>query len=231
MKIAGLNKASLIDYPDLISASVFLAGCNLNCLYCYNRWMIKESRVKEAMSVDELMAWLESRVELLDGICISGGEPTIHSRLADLLKPIKAMGYLIKIDTNGTNPEGMAYLIDQALVDYVALDFKAPFDRRYHEVAGRTTDLMAIRQCLGLVRARAPAHELRTTVGPQLDEQDLLDMAHEVKGDERWYLQLFLRKRYVHKSLVKEPALDEPALHRIAERLSAIAPGVRVRGE
>jgi len=231
MKIAGLQKASLIDYPDLISGSIFLAGCNLNCPYCYNRWMIRESRVKEAMSVEELMAWLKSRVGLLDGICISGGEPTIHSRLADLLKPIKAMGYLIKVDTNGTNPDGLAYLLDNALVDYVAVDVKAPFDRRYHVVAGKVVDLVAIHQCLGLVRARAPAYELRTTVGPQLDEQDLRDIARDLKVTDPWFLQLFLRKRHVHKSMAKLPALDERALHRIAEELQAIVPLVKVRGE
>jgi len=231
MKIAGLQKASLIDYPDMISGTVFLAGCNLNCLYCYNRWMIRESRVKEAMSVEELMIWLKSRVGLLDAICISGGEPTIHSRLADFIKPIREMGYLIKIDTNGTNPDRLAYLLDQALVDYVALDIKAPFDRRYHAVAGCTVDLVAIRQCLGLIRARAPAYEVRTTVGPQLDEQDLRDIARDLKETDRWFLQLFLRKRYVHNSVAKAPALDERALHTIAEELRATVPLVRVRGE
>jgi len=202
MKIAGLHKVSLIDYPDLIAVSVFLAGCNLNCGYCYNRWMINEARVSEAMSVPEFLTWLESRVGLLEGVCISGGEPTIHSRLADFLRPIKRLGYAIKVDTNGTNPERLAYLLDQAFVDYVALDIKAPFDRRYHRVAGRTVDLVAIRQTLGLVRARCPRYEVRTTVSP-----------------------------HVARELADVEALDEDALHRIAERLVERVPLVKVRGE
>jgi len=231
MKIAGLHKVSLIDYPDLIAVSVFLAGCNLNCGYCHNRWIINEARANEVMSVPEFLTWLESRVGLLEGVCISGGEPTIHSRLADFLRPIKKLGYAIKVDTNGTNPERLAYLLDQALVDYVALDIKAPFDRRYHRVAGRTVDLMAIRQTLGLVRARCPGYEVRTTVGPQLDEQDLWDIARDLKPTDPWFLQLFVPSEQVVRALAKAKALDEEALHRIAERLAELVPLVKVRGE
>ena len=221
MKIVGLQKLSLLDYPDLIAATVFLAGCNMNCGYCYNRWMIDESKVGEIMSIEEFIAWLGKRVGLLDGICVCGGEPAIHPDLADLLRPIKEMGFRIKLDTNGSNPALVATLFDQDLVDYVALDIKAPFDRRYHAVAGCIVDLEAIRRTLALVRSKAPSYELRTTAGPLTTEQDLVDIASMVRPGESYYLQPFQREDAVLPSMHDAEALSEDELHAIAKEIHA----------
>lgn len=230
MKIAGLQRVSLIDYPDRIAATVFLAGCNLNCRYCYNRWMIRETGVAEAISVDAFLVWLETRRGLLDGVCVSGGEPTVQAELPRFLGSIKALGFSAKLDTNGTCPRRLEALFDGDLLDYVAMDIKAPLDSRYNEVAACPVDLGAIRQSMRLLRSWGGEYELRTTVGPQLDLRALEDIAREIEATELWLLQPFLLTPNVDPSLADLGWLDEEALGDAARRLSSIAPGVRVRG-
>jgi len=257
MKIAGLQRVSLIDYPGYIAATVFLAGCNLNCGYCYNRWMIDEANVPEALSSEELLGWLRTRVGRLDGVCVSGGEPTVHEDLAQLLRTIKGLGFAVKLDTNGTQPERLFALLDEGLLDYVAMDIKAPLDSRYHRVAGRQVDLSAIRRSMGLLRAWGQvlihnnygenqnlprglpptdsigglAYEFRTTVGPLLDEGALQEIAREIEEAELWWLQPFVATPDVAPSLAEAKALDEAALQAIVGRLAVTTPGARLRGE
>lgn len=248
MKIAGLQKTTLIDYPDRIAATVFLAGCNLDCGYCYNRWMIAEgrneaecgdtsivsfraSRVPEALSVEAFLAWLRARVDKLDGVCVSGGEPTLAPDLPDLLRAIKGLGFAAKLDTNGTRPEVVRALLDEGLLDYVALDIKAPLDARYGVVAGRPVDPDVIRRTLALLRAWGGAYELRTTVCPDLDRAALRDIAQELFPEERWYLQPCVVTPEVAERLAGRATMGEGALWVVAEELRAVAPGVRVRGE
>ncbi len=231
MKIAGLQKLSLIDYPDKVAATLFLAGCNLNCGYCYNRWMINAAHVEEALTKEALLDWLRKRRTMIDGVCVSGGEPTLQPDLAPLLRSIKALGLAIKLDTNGTQPARVAELLDEGLLDYVALDLKAPFDERYTRVAGCAVDLDAIRQSLQLLRARNVAYELRTTAGPLLDEQALFGLSHEIREAETWFIQPFVRAKGIDPSLVHAQALSAEALRSIVTRLSERLPHVRLRGE
>ncbi|MHB0856349.1 MAG: anaerobic ribonucleoside-triphosphate reductase activating protein [Anaerolineae bacterium] len=226
MKIAGLQRVSLIDYPGRIAATLFVAGCNLNCGYCHNRWMIDAGRVVEAITVADLLAWLEKRQGLLDAVCISGGEPTLQPDLVPLMRAIKALGFMVKLDTNGTQPERLAEILGAGLADYVAMDLKAPLDTRYQTVAGCRVDLKAIRDSLAVLRGWGGAYELRTTVYPGLDEEGLRDLAMEVQPDERWVLQ-----RYRPVEGVEGQATDETLLHEWAGRLASLAPGVRVRGD
>lgn len=229
MKIAGLQKVGLIDFPDRIAASIFLAGCNLECLYCHNRWMIRETDVIESMPVTEFLEWLGTRTGLLDGVCISGGEPTLHKELPDLLRAIRSMGFAIKLDTNGTRPQVLSGLLAAGLMDYVALDVKAPLDARYDQVAGCKVDIHAIRESICLTMQRAPEYELRTTVGPQLDEAALRAIAREVASARRWVLQPYRPAPSVHPSLLGTSYLSQEALATVVEELKAIAPGVRLR--
>jgi len=231
MKIAGLQRVTLIDYPGRIAATVFLAGCNLDCGYCYNRWMLDANAVKALLSVDELLRWLQTRQGLLDGVCLSGGEPTLHPELVELLRALRALGFAIKVDTNGTLPHRLKALLDEGLVDYVALDLKAPLDARYERVARRTVDLAALRQSMDLLRRRAPAYEFRTTVNPMLCAADLEAIATEIGADETWYLQPFLATESVTPDIAQATSLDAEALRTLAERLRRIAPGARLRGE
>lgn len=230
MKIAGLQRVSLIDYPDRIAATVFLAGCNLDCGFCHNRWMLSAAQVSEAISVSELLTWLRGRVGLLDGVCISGGEPTINEELARLAHEIKALGFALKLDTNGTRPGALADLIDQELLDYVAMDIKAPLDARYRALVGRNVSPAIIAESMTMLRSSGVAYEFRTTVAPGLDRQALVDIAALLEPGERWYLQV-----YRHPDDLPEakgaPALAAEDLHEIVEALSATGIQVAVRGD
>ena len=229
MRIVGLQRVSLLDYTDKIAATVFLAGCNLDCGYCHNRWMI-DGGAPEAISVETLLDWLATRRGLLDGVCVSGGEPTLAPDLADLLRAIKDLGFAVKLDTNGTRPDALGALLDEGLVDMVAMDLKAPLDARYAEVAGRPVDVAALRRSMAHLRRWGGRYEFRTTVGPQVGEEWLRDIARELRPDEAWYLQAFRPAEGVAPALATARAPDEETLAEIAARLAAVAPGVRVRG-
>ena len=227
MRIAGLQKVSLIDYPERIAATVFLAGCNLDCGYCHNRWMLREAETPEALSASALMDWLAGRVGLLDGVCLTGGEPTLHGELADLLHAVKELGFAVKLDTNGTRPATMRALLDEGLLNYVAMDIKAPLNERYAAVAGVNVDLAGVRESMSLLRTEAPAFEFRTTVGPEVTESDLFDMAALFRDGAPWVLQAHSLTPYVRD---RRPATDLARLEELAAQLVATAPGARLRG-
>lgn len=229
IKIAGLQRVSLIDYPRHIAASVFLAGCNLRCPYCHNRWMCDATNVEEAMAVEDFMAWLETRQGLLDGVCVSGGEPTLQAELPAFMREIKERRFEVKLDTNGTRPQMLGHLLDEGLADYVAMDVKAPLDARYRQMAGRPVKMEAIRESMELLRTRAPAYEFRTTVAPGLDEADLVDIAGALEGDDTWFLQVFRYTEEVDGALADAEALDEEALAKAVQRLKKVIPGVSLR--
>ena len=135
MLILGLQKVTLLDYPGEIACTVFLGGCNFRCPFCHNGSLVLEDRMGESISPDEFFAFLDSRKGRLQGVCVSGGEPTLHSDLPEFLREIKARGFLVKLDTNGTNPEMLSSLIADGLVDYVAMDIKNS-PKKYLKTAG-----------------------------------------------------------------------------------------------
>ena len=231
MKIAGLQRVSLIDYPGHIAATVFLAGCNLNCGYCYNRWMIAESTVTEALSAPDFLHWLHTRVGKLDGVCISGGEPLLNSDLSGFIRSIREMGYCIKLDTNGTHPKSLAELISDKLLDYVAMDLKAPLNQGYNQIVGCATDITTIRQSMVLLRAASVTYEFRTTVCPGLTYADLQVLAQEVAPNEKWFLQPFKPVDTVCEASRRLPAMSIPELFQFTAEIGARLPYVQVRGE
>ncbi|MBC7234864.1 MAG: anaerobic ribonucleoside-triphosphate reductase activating protein [Chloroflexi bacterium] len=222
MKIVGLQKVTLIDYPGHIAASVFLGGCNLDCGFCHNRWMIREEAVAAALSVEELLAWLETRVGRLGGVCLSGGEPTLHAEVVDLARRIKGLGYELKLDTNGLLPGRLAALLSAGLLDYVAVDLKAPLNPvSYERITRRKVDLAALRLSMNLLREGDVAYEFRTTVCPGLAEADLRAIARELLPGERWYLQPFVPAETVDPAVRGERALTEEELSHLATELGA----------
>ena len=229
MKIAGLQRVTLIDYPGVVAASIFVAGCNLACGYCHNRWMIDADRVTEAISLEELLAWLETRRGLLDGVCISGGEPTLDPGLPDLIRLIREMGYLVKLDTNGTFPQRLEALLGEGLIDYVAMDIKAPLDGRYAGMAGVAISPEPVRRSMAALAKWGGAYELRTTVGPGLGEKDLVDMAAELADAPRWILQPFEASDGVLESVRQAAHLTAEDLEALLPRLQAAAPRVELR--
>lgn len=231
MKIAGLQKVSLIDFPGHIAATVFLAGCNFNCGYCYNRWMIAEGAVTEALSASGFLHWLRARIGKLDGVCISGGEPLLHSELPDFIRSIRELGYAIKLDTNGAWPQRLAGLLDEDLLNYVAMDLKAPLNQRYGQVAGCTLDIALIRASMARLRQANIAYELRTTVGPGLTTDDLNALAQELKPHEKWFLQPFKPVASVDEAWRTLPAMSIPDIIRFTVEVGTRLPHVQVRGQ
>jgi pyruvate formate lyase activating enzyme len=232
MKIAGLQRVSLIDYPDVLAASVFIAGCNLDCGYCHNRWMIHAEAVEPVITMEGLLEWLATRVGLLDGVVVSGGEPTLYPELGDLLRGIKAAGFQVKLDTNGTRPVQLIALLAEGLLDYVAMDIKAPLDAAsYQRVAGRAVEVRALRRSMALLRERAPRYEFRTTVAPGLGVNELEAIADELLADDPWYLQLFVPAEGVRRDIAAQSALGSADLEPLVNRLQQRLTGARLRGD
>jgi pyruvate formate lyase activating enzyme len=230
MKIVGLQKVSLLDYPEHIAATVFLGGCNLDCGYCHNRWMLDEAAVAAILSVEELLAWLATRVGKLDGVCLSGGEPTLHPELPDLARRIKALGFDLKLDTNGILSQRLAVLLDEGLLDYVAMDLKAPLTAAdYTRVTRRRIDPKILRRSMALLRGSGVAYEFRTTVCPGIDEDDLRTIAAELLPGERWFLQPFVAAETVEEGVRGERAMTAEELLALVSDWPQDGAKVRVR--
>tara|TARA_Y100000310_G_C20630330_1_gene788286 strand:+ start:302 stop:955 length:654 start_codon:yes stop_codon:yes gene_type:complete len=165
MKLGGLQKQTLIDYPGKVACTVFTIGCNFRCPFCYNADLVLE--IGPEHSEKEFFDFLKERKEFLDGVVICGGEPTIHKDLPEFCKKIKELGFLVSLDTNGSNPEMLKELIDSKLVDTVSMDIKAP-KSKYAEVAGAKVDLDKIERSIAILRASNIDYEFRTTVVPTL---------------------------------------------------------------
>lgn len=190
MKIAGFQKNSFVDYPGKIAAVVFTPGCNLNCYYCHNRMLLKKEAENNLIPEDEVFAFLNERKTFLDAVVVSGGEPTLQPDLEEFIFNIKNMGFDVKLDTNGTNPEVIKNLIEKKLLDYIAMDIKAPFDK-YKDICGSDEYLNGINQSIDLLMQGGVDYEFRTTFTPRLREEDIRAIAYKIKGAKLYVLQQF----------------------------------------
>jgi pyruvate formate lyase activating enzyme len=200
MIIAGLEKLSLIDYPNHLSAIVFTQGCNFRCHYCYNPMLVLPQKANKGkygqegsshISEESLLSFLKDRRGKLNGVVITGGEPTLHKDLPNLIERIKKLGYDIKLDTNGTNPDLLKTLIEAKLLDYVAMDLKAPISS-YKEVVKVELNFLNIEKSAKMIRESGLDHEFRTTVAPQLiTKEKIEEMGKFLQGADKWFLQKF----------------------------------------
>ncbi len=198
MKIAALEKLSLIDYPKLLSAIIFTQGCNFRCHYCYNPMLVWpqsdiRNKGKDYSHVleSDLFLFLEERKKKLEGVVITGGEPTLHADLPEFIKKIKKVGYKVKLDTNGTNPDMVARLVKDKLIDYIAMDFKAPLEE-YYKVVNVKLDFNKIAKSVKIIRESGIDYEFRTTIVPGLlGSKEIEKMGKFLKGSRAWYLQQF----------------------------------------
>ena len=166
MKIVGIQKLTLLDYPGRVACTVFLNGCNFRCPYCHNAELLGDG--EEVMTVAGLLAFLRKRQGILEGVCITGGEPTLHPELPALLGEVRALGYAVKLDTNGYRPEILDAVLDQGLVDYVAMDLKNGPEGYAETVGLAQVELAKIRQSIRLLMDSPVDFELRTTVANPL---------------------------------------------------------------
>ena len=234
MIISGLQKMTLLDYPGKVACTVFLHGCNYRCPFCHNAELL-EGRPEPLMTGSEFLSFLKKRVGLLDGVCISGGEPTLSPNLKELMVEIKALGYAIKLDTNGSRPRILKELVAEGLVDYVAMDIKNG-PSRYAQTCGMSrVDLDAVEESARFLISGAVDSEFRTTVvDPLHDPASIEEMGrwlHNIAGEKpakKLFLQPFADRDTVVFSGLKAP--ESSQMEEFIELLRPFVLDVSVRG-
>ncbi len=227
MKICGLEKLSLVDYEGKVTAVVFTGGCNYKCPFCHNGDLALNRA--EEISEDEVLDYLIARRKMLDAVCISGGEPTIWQDLPEFLSKVKEIGYLVKLDTNGTNPEMLQKLIDQKLIDYVAMDIKNCFEK-YTKTAGVcNANAEMVVKSLNILKKNKILYELRTTLVKEFHSlEDINKMANDLIGGEKIFLQKFnASDNCINKNLT---AVSKEQAEKYAEILGKTINRVYLRG-
>ena len=222
--IGGLEKSTLIDYPGRVAATIFFVGCNFRCPFCYSSELVlpekilKQPRIPEKVFFD----FLKERQRLLDGVVICGGEPTLQGDLPDFIKRIKDLGYLVKLDTNGSNPGMLKLLIDKKLIDYIAMDIKAPLKMQKYDVAtGIRVDLEKIKESIKIIKNSNIDYEFRTTIVPTIHEkEDIIQIAKEIGPAKKYYLQNFRREKTIDPRFEKIKPYQKDFLLEIQKEIS-----------
>jgi pyruvate formate lyase activating enzyme len=196
MTIGGLQKVTLVDYPGKLACTVFLSGCNFRCPFCYSKELVLEPEIKNhpQISEDYFFDFLNEKKGMLEGCVICGGEPTIHGEaLVDFIKKIKKESFLVKFDTNGTNPEMIKRLINEKLIDYIAMDIKAPLIKEKYELAcGASFDVEKIKESISIIKDSGIEYEFRTTVVPGIHTaEDIINIANEIAPANKYFIQRF----------------------------------------
>ena len=192
-KIYGLEKMSLVDYDGHLCATIFLAGCNFRCPFCHNSSLVLDADNLIAYNEEEIFAYLKSRKKMLDAVCITGGEPTLTANLEEIIDRIKSLGYLVKLDSNGTRPDILSHLIETKKVDYIAMDVKSSY-ANYKKVAGITNNKLIdkVLESIELLKKSNIDYEFRTTLVKELhNEEDIEGIGKLVQGAKRFYFQKF----------------------------------------
>lgn len=226
MKIAGFTPLSLVDYPGQVCAVLFTQGCNLRCPFCHNARLIPtDENPRTLISWETIRNRLIARNDMVSAVVVSGGEPTLQSELIEMLRELRSLKFRIKLDTNGTRPEKLEAIIREELVDYVALDLKAPFDERMHEAAGRGNVTESIQKSLSILSQASIAYEVRTTCHNGVDAIALKHMAFALPADASWFIQK-CNSHFQYESL---PRTSKWAYDQVRE-LRAITHKVKLRG-
>ena len=192
MKIHGLQKLTLLDYPGKVACTVFTGGCNFRCPFCHNAALVLRPTETESIALDDFFSFLKKRHGVLDGVCITGGEPILQDGLSAFARRIKEEGFLVKLDTNGSFPEKLKELVSAKLVDYVAMDIKNS-KKRYAETIGKKTfDLSGVEESVRFLLSDVVPYEFRTTVTREFhDRESLMEAARWIAGCKRYFLQSF----------------------------------------
>ena len=235
MKIAGLQKTTLIDYPGKIAATVFLSGCNFFCPWCYSPELVLLDKIKKqpGISEKEFFAFLKEKIGLLDGLVICGGEPTLNKDLPDFIKKIKKLGFLVKLDTNGSNPEMLKNLIAKNLLDYVAMDIKAPLAPKSNmnkfrlrtsknQISKILNYQKEIKKSVKILKEGKVDYEFRTTVVPTIHTQrDILEIAKWIGGKNvKYFLQSFRPEKTLDPEFEKIKPYSEEWMEEVKKKIS-----------
>lgn len=236
MEFKGFIKTSLIECPGKIVSVAFTAGCNFRCPFCQNPDLVLTPESLPSISEKEIIDHLVSKKKWLDGLAITGGEPMIHKNLPPFVRKIKKKGFLVEIETNGTNPEMLRSLIEDKLVDFIALDIKAPLEwKRYKEAAGinRKDLLVKVKESVEILLKLGHEinYEFRTTVVPELlDKEDILEIARQIKEGRRYILQQFLPEKTLDKRYEEIKSYSKAQLEEMREKVKNYIDFCEIRG-
>ncbi len=227
MKLGGLQKLTLLDFPGKTACTVFTVGCNFRCPFCHNASLVRGSAAE--LSLDDFFAFLKKRQGILDGVCITGGEPTLHPDLDEFIARIKELGYAVKLDTNGTDPGVLKKLVDRGLIDSVAMDIKNS-KSKYLSTAGVTKNILAdVEESVNYLLADNIPYEFRTTVvSPLHQKEDFYEIGEWICGAKHYFLQNFIDSG----DLISDgmTGYEKEALEEFALILQGFVPNVSIRG-
>ena len=229
MIIHGLQKTTLLDYPSKVAATIFFGGCNFRCPFCHNMDLVLHPEHGLSLGEEEVLSFLRSRSGILDGVCITGGEPTLQKDLPVFIEKIKELGFCVKLDTNGTNPDMLRRLIDSSLIDYTAMDIKAAPDD-YAKVCNVDNPCLSrIEESISVLLAGKISYEFRTTIVKEYhDETDMKQIGEWIRGANAYYLQSFKDSDFVPDHDLH--AHDKETLLRFREILIPYIHTVELRG-
>ena len=229
IKLGGFQRFSLIDYPGKLCAIIFTQGCNFRCPYCHNPDLVNPDKFSDLISPQTILSFLETRKGKLDAVSITGGEPTLQKNLPQFLENIKKKGFLIKIDTNGTNPDMLEDLIKYDLVDYFAMDIKGPSDK-YHLVAGTWVDTDKISRSIEIIKNSSIDYEFRSTLVDHLITQEgIKSMCNSIGNAKRYYLQKFISDRTLDEEYKTAHTLSQEKLQILKNLLQSQAVDFNIR--
>jgi|TARA_Y100000034_G_scaffold27744_1_gene33328 pyruvate formate lyase activating enzyme len=231
MKLKGLVETSFVDWDGKICSVVFTPGCNFKCPFCFNGALVLDPDSVDNVPEQALFDLLEKHKDFLDGVCITGGEPTLSPDLADFCKKIKDKGFLVKLDTNGATPEILKSLIENKLLDFIAMDVKGPWEN-YSDFAGVPIDGEKIKESVRLIMDSGLDYEFRTTLVPSLHTPDVFEkLVSQIKGAKKYCVQKFRPGFCIDKSLNTDQKQTDEEMNVFAETARKYIDNVKVRGE
>lgn len=230
MKIKGMIEVSFLDWDGKIVTTLFVPKCNFRCPYCQNWELIEHPENFEEIAFERIKKFLLSHKDFIDGVCITGGEPISYEDLPDFIKKIKELGFLVKLDTNGSKPRMIKKLIDEKLVDYIAMDMKAPFEK-YDAACGVKVDAESIKRSIEIIMNSKIEYEFRTTAVPGItDESDIENIAASVRGAKKYVLQQFIPKNAMDKKLRNITPYEKDVFEKMMEKAKKYVKNARMRG-
>lgn len=229
MNVQGYQKLTLLDFPGKVACTVFCGGCNLRCPFCHNATLVKEPHYYPNAQ-EEVLQYLSQRRGILDGVCVTGGEPLLQKDLADFFRKVKAMGYQTKLDTNGADPVRLKEVLSAGVVDYVAMDVKASFDN-YARATGVDIPRERYQKSIDLIRSSGVDHEFRTTVVKGIhSDEDFYQIASLLAGEKKYFLQAFVDSGNLLENKGFAP-FDSESMHRFLGIVRTKIPAASLRGQ
>ena len=229
MRIDGLQKMTLLDFPGKVACTVFTGGCNFRCPFCHNALLVTELPENPDYTVDEILSFLKKRAGLLDGVAITGGEPLMNPDIADFIKQIRDLGYSVKLDTNGSYPDRLKSIVGEGIVDYVAMDIKNCKEKYAETVGLKSYDLSKIEESVDFLKTNAVDYEFRTTVVKEFHTvEDIRKAAEWIKGAKRYFLQNFVDSGNLIDGSVS--GVDKSIMLEMQKTAAEFVPQTQIRG-